>query len=211
MSIVAAVSALFQAVLWLLAAGLQSVRDGPTRRARPLRGGHAVRRTLPVSQPHDPGQDQFRPVLTEALAPGRLAAYARVVLTDECQGRLRMAEGSDQVSRWMRPSCYEAQEGIGRLLQAWVVRACPESQDLASFSHRIVSEPAWQKHCTLPELLLLPDVAAIVLYRTWCGPVDYCTTASGSWPRFPTCLPGGTCLTTSKPDVAAPPGCSGWL
>ena len=162
MSMVAAASTLLQAVLWLLATGLQSVRCGPTRRAPPLRGEHAVRRSLPVSQPHDPGHDQLRRVLTEALAPGRLAAYARVVLKDGCQARLRMAEESDQLSRWMRLSCYEAQEDVSRLLQAWVARACPESQDLASFSRRVVPELAWQKHCTLPELLLLSDVVATV-------------------------------------------------
>ena len=158
----AAASAILQAVPWLLATGLRSVRGGPTRRAPPLRGEHAVRRVLPVSQPHDPGQDQFRRGLTEALARGRPAAYARVVPTDGCQGRLRMAEGSDQLSRWMRPSCYEVEEDVSRLLQAWVVRAHPESQDLASFSRRIASEPAWQKHCTKPELLLLSDVVATV-------------------------------------------------
>ena len=75
-------------------------RHGPAERPRlpdsqgpPLRGEHAVRRVSPVSQLHGPGQDQFRRVLIEAFAPGRLAAYARVVLTDECQARLRMAEG----------------------------------------------------------------------------------------------------------------------
>ena len=113
-------------------------------------------------QPHDPGQDLIRQILTEALAPGRLAAYARVVLTDECRGRLRMAEESDQLSHWMRFNCYEVQEDVSRLLQAWVVRARPDPQDLASFSHRIASEPTWQKHCAMPELLLLSDVVATV-------------------------------------------------
>ena len=73
-----------------------------------------------------------------------------------------MAEGSDQLSRRMRLSSYEAQEDVSRLLQAWVTRACPESQDLVSFSRRVVSELALQKHCTLPELLLLSDVVATV-------------------------------------------------
>ena len=135
----------------------------------PLRGEHAVRRVLPVSQPHDPDQDQFRRVLTEALAPGRLAAYARVVPTDECQARLRVAERSDQLFRWMRFSCYEAQEDVSRLLQAWVARACPESQDLTSFSRHVVSELALQKHCTLPELLLLSDVVATVSHLARSG------------------------------------------
>ena len=124
-------------------------RHGPAERLRrpdsqgpPLRAEHAVRRVLVVSQTHDPGQHQFRRVLTEALARGRLAAYARVVLTDECQARLRMAEGSDRLFRWMRLSCYEAQEDVSRLLQAWVTKACPESQDLASFSRRVMSELA---------------------------------------------------------------------
>ena len=71
--------------------------------------------------------------------------------------------------RWMRFSCYEAQEDVGRLLQAWIARACPESQDLASFSRRVVSEPAWQKHCTLPELLLLSDVVTIVSHLVRSG------------------------------------------
>ena len=162
MSVMAAASALLQAVLWLLAAGLRSTRGGSTRRPPPLRGEHAELRILPVSQPHDPGQDLVRQILTDALAPGRLAAYARVVLSDECRGRLRMAEESDQLSRWVRLSCHEAQEDVSRFLQAWVVSARPDPQDLASFSRRIVSEPTWQRHCAMPELLLLSDVVATV-------------------------------------------------
>ena len=127
-----------------------------------MRGEHAELRILPVSQPHDPGQDLVRQILTDALAPGRLAAYARVVLSDECRGRLRMAEESDQLSRWVRLSCHEAQEDVSRFLQAWVVSARPDPQDLASFSRRIVSEPTWQRHCAMPELLLLSDVVATV-------------------------------------------------
>ena len=69
----------------------------------------------------------------------------------------------------MRLSCYEAQEDVSRLLQAWVTRACPESQDLASFSRRVMSERAWQKHCTLPELLLLSDVVATVSHLVRSG------------------------------------------
>ena len=95
----------------------------------PLRGGHAGSGVLPGSQPHDPGQDPARQFLTEALAPRRLAAYARASLSDECRSWLRMAEESDQLSRWMRPSCYEVQDDVSRLLQAWVVKARP---DLAS-------------------------------------------------------------------------------
>ena len=115
-----------------------------------------------MSQLHDPDQDPVRQVLAEALAPGRLAAYANVIPSDACRGRLRMAEESDQLSRWMRRSCYEVQEDVSRLLQAWVVRARPDPQDFASFSFRIVSEPTWQRHCAMPELLLLSEVVATV-------------------------------------------------
>ena len=101
-----AASVLLRAVLWLLDAGLRSIRGCSTRKASPLRGEHAERRVLSGSQPHDPGQDPVRQFLAEALAPGRLAAYARVILSDECRSRLRMAEESDQLSRWMRLSCY---------------------------------------------------------------------------------------------------------
>ena len=135
----------------------------------PLRGEHAERRVLPVSQPHDPGQDLVRQILAEALAPGRLAAYARVIFSNEGRGRLRMAEESDQLSRWMRLSCYEVQEGVSRILQAWVVRARPDPQDLASFSRRIVSEPTWQRHRAMPELLLLSDVEATVSHLVRSG------------------------------------------
>ena len=131
--------------------------------APPLRGGHARSGVLPGSQPHDPGQDPARQFLTEALAPRRLAAYARVSFSDECRGWLHMAEESDQLSRWMRLGCYEVQDDVSRLLQAWVVKARPDPpQDLASFSRRIVSEPSWQRRCTMPELLLLSDVVATV-------------------------------------------------
>ena len=73
-----------------------------------------------------------------------------------------MAEESDQLSRWMRISCYGVQEDVSRLLQAWVVKARPDPQDLASFSRRIVLEPTWQRHCAMPELLLLSDTVATV-------------------------------------------------
>ena len=115
-----------------------------------------------MSQLHDPGQDLARQILTEALAPGRLAAYARVIPSDECRGWLRTADESDQLSRWMRLSCYGVQGDVSRLLRAWVVRAHPDPQDLASFSRRIVSEQTWQRHCAMPELLLLSDVVATV-------------------------------------------------
>ena len=137
-----------------------------------------------MSHPHGPGQDLLRRVLTEALAPGRLASYARVLLTDECRGRLRMAEESNQLSRWMRLSCYGAQEDVGRLLQAWVVRARPDPQDLASSSHRIVSEPTWQKHCAMPELLLLSDVVAAVSHLVRSGRPLY-DDSLGASPSFP--------------------------
>ena len=191
-------------------------RHGPAERPRrpdsqgpPLRGEHAVRRVLPVSQPHAPGQDQFRRVLTEALAPGRLAAYARVVLTDECQARLRMAEGSDLLSRWMRLSCLRPRKTSADSSR-------PGSPGLAlshrtSLASRIVSCRSWLGRSIAPYLSCSCSPTSRRQYRTWCGPVDHCTAASRSWPRFPTCLPGGTCLTTSKPDVAAPPGCGGWL
>ena len=61
------------------------------------------------------------------------------------------------------------QEDVSRLLRAWVARAGPESQDLSSFSRRVMSELAWQKHCTLPELLLLSDVATIVSHLARSG------------------------------------------
>ena len=48
-------------------------------------------------------------------------------------------------------------------------RTHPDPQDLASFSRRIVSEPSWQKHCTMPELLLLSDVAATVSHPVRSG------------------------------------------
>ena len=77
-----------------------------------------------------------------------------------------MAEESDQLSRWMRLNCYEVQDDVNRLLQAWVVKARPDPQDLASFSRRIVSEQSWQKQCTMPELLLLSDAVATVWSTT---------------------------------------------
>ena len=73
-----------------------------------------------------------------------------------------MAEESDQLSRWVRLSCYEVPEDVSRPLQACVVKARPDPQDIASFSRRIVSEPTWQRHCAMPELLLLSDVVATV-------------------------------------------------
>ena len=115
MSIVAAASALFQAVLWLLATGLQSARGGPTRSPPPCVASMLCAESCPCRSLATRVRTSLRRVLTEALAPGRLAAYARVVLTDECQARLRMAEGSDRLSRWMRLSCYEAQEDVSRL------------------------------------------------------------------------------------------------
>ena len=162
-------SVLLQAALWLLAAGLRRIRGCSTRRAPPLRGGHAGRGILPGSQPHDLGQDPARQFLTEALAPRRLAAYARASLSDERRGWVRMAEESGQLSRWMRLSCFEVQDDVSRLLQAWVVKARPDPQYLASFSRRIVSEPSWQRHCTMPELLLLSDVVATVLHLVRSG------------------------------------------
>ena len=69
----------------------------------------------------------------------------------------------------MRLSCYEVQDDVSRLLQAWVVKARPDPQDLASFSCRIVSEPPWQRHCTMPELLLLSDVVATVSHLVRSG------------------------------------------
>ena len=82
---------------------------------------------------------------------------------------IRMAEGSDRLSRWMRFSCFEAQEDVTRLLQAWVARVRPGSQDLAGFSRRVLSELSWQKHCTLPQLLFLSDAAATVSHLVRSG------------------------------------------
>ena len=79
------------------------------------------------------------------------------------------AEESDQLSRWMRLSCYEVQDDVSRLLQAWVVKVRPDPQDLACFSRRIVSEPSWQRHCTMPELLLISDVVATVSHLSRFG------------------------------------------
>ena len=84
-----------------------------------------------------------------------------------------MAKESDQLSRWMRLSCYEVQDDVSCLLQAWVVKARPDPQDLACFSRRIVSEWSWQRHCTMPELLLLSDVVATVSHLVRFGrPLD---------------------------------------
>ena len=80
-----------------------------------------------------------------------------------------MAEKSNQLSRWMRLSCYEVQDEVICLLQAWVVRARPDPQDLARFSRRIVSEQSWQRHCATPELLLLSDIVATVSHLVRSG------------------------------------------
>ena len=80
-----------------------------------------------------------------------------------------MAEESDQLSRWMRLSCYGVQDDVSCLLQAWVVKARPDPQDLARFSCRIVSERSWQRHCATPELLLLSDVVATVSHLVRSG------------------------------------------
>ena len=50
-----------------------------------------------------------------------------------------------------------------------MVKARPDPQDLACFSRRIVSEPSWQKYCTMPELLLLSDVVATVSHLVRSG------------------------------------------
>ena len=94
--------------------------------APPLRGGRTEGGSPPGSQPHDPGRDPVRELLTEALAPRRLTAYARAPLSDECPSWLHMSEESDQLSRWMRPNCDEVQDDVSRLLQAWVVKARPD-------------------------------------------------------------------------------------
>ena len=80
-----------------------------------------------------------------------------------------MAEESGQLSRWMRFSCYEVQDDVSRLFQAWVAKARPDPKDLASISRRIVSEPSWQRHCTMPELLPLSDVVATVSHLVRSG------------------------------------------
>ena len=162
-------SVLLQATLWLLAAGLRGIRGCSTRRPPPLRGRRTESGPQPGSQPHDPGRDPVRELLAGALAPRRLAAYARTPPPDGCQGRLRMAEESDQLSRWIRLSCYVVQDDVSRLLQAWVVKARPDPQDLACFSRRIVSERSWQGHCAMPELLLLSDVVATISHLVRSG------------------------------------------
>ena len=80
-----------------------------------------------------------------------------------------MAEGSDLVSRWMRLSRADAQRDVTGLLQAWVARARPEAQDLASFSDRALSGLDWQRHCSMPQLLLLTDLAATVSHLVRSG------------------------------------------
>ena len=54
-----------------------------------------------------------------------------------------------------------------------MVKVRPDPQDLACFSRRIVSEPSWQRHCTMPELLLLSDVVAIVSHLVRFGRPPY--------------------------------------
>ena len=62
-------SVLLQVTLWLLAAGLRGIRGCSTRRAPPSRGGRTEGGSLPGSQPHGPGRDPVRELLTGALAP----------------------------------------------------------------------------------------------------------------------------------------------
>ena len=112
---------------------------------------------------------RLRAALLVALAPGRLEAYGRARLSDECRAWLRMAEGSDLVSRWMRLGKSDVQRDVTSLLQAWVVRACPGTQDLAGFSDRVLSGLDWQRHCSMPQLLLLADLAAAVSHLVRSG------------------------------------------
>ena len=162
-------AALLQAALWLLAVGLRKVRGCSTHGAPPLRGGRTEDGARPESKPRDPGQDPTRVLLTEALAPRRLVAYACAAPSGRCLSWLRVAEESDRLSSWMRLSCYEVQDDVSRLLQSWVARARPAAQDLASFSRRIVSEQSWQRHCATPELFLFSDVAATVSHLVRSG------------------------------------------
>ena len=67
-------AALLQVALWLLAAGVRTVRGCSTRGAPPPRGGRAEDGARPGSKPRDPGQGPIRELLTEALAPRRLVA-----------------------------------------------------------------------------------------------------------------------------------------
>ena len=136
-------AALLQVALWLLATGMRKVRGCSTRGPPPPRGGRAEDGARPGSKPRDPGQGPIRELLTEALAPRRLVAYAYAAPSSRCLSWLRVAEESDRLSSWMRLSCYEAQDDVSRLLQAWVARARPAAQDLARFSRRIVSEQSW--------------------------------------------------------------------
>ena len=78
------------------------------------------------------------------------------------KGRTGCLAGCD--SAGMRPKRTSADSS-----KPGIIRACPESQHLASFSRRVMSELAWQKHCTLPELLLLSDVAATVSHLVRSG------------------------------------------
>ena len=162
-------AALLQAALWPLTTGMRTVRGCSTRGTPPPRGGRTEDGARPGSKPRDPGQSPIRELLTEALAPRCLVAYACAAPSDRCLGWLRMAEESDRLSRWMRLSCYEVQDDVTCLLQAWVVKARPDPQDLARFSRRIVSEQSWQRHCATPELLLLSDVAATVSHLVRSG------------------------------------------
>ena len=169
MSFMAVVLALLPPALWLLAAGLRRGSGNPDRRPPPLLAGSAMRTDWPTPQPHGAGQDPLGHALTEALAPARLAMYARGVPPRECLALLHMAEGSDRLSGWMRLSCYEAQEDVTRLLRAWVTKARPEPRGLASFSRAVITGLDWQRHCTLRELLLLSDVAATVAHLVRSG------------------------------------------
>ena len=200
---------LLQAALWPLAAGLRRIRGCSIRRAPALRGGRTEGGSLPGSQLLGPGRDHFREILTEALPPGAwLPTPVRPLQTSAEAGSTWQRSptscpaGCDTaVMRFRMTSAVSFRPGWSRL--ALTHRTSPASHGVSSRSRPgrgIV--PCRSCSCS-PTLWRL--------YRTACGLVDHCTTASRSWPSFPTCWPDGTCLITSKPGGTVLPGCSAWL
>ena len=165
-----AVATAFLPVLaWLLVAVKEGARGGPAGRPPPLRAGSPAHMPAPASKPHDRERGSLRDILTQVLAPERLAAYSSVGRGQGGRAWLSMPEDSDCLSRWMRLGRSEAQQEITCLLQAWVSRASPGSQDLADFSNRVLAGFSWQRHCAMPQLLLLSDVVATVSHLVRSG------------------------------------------